>query len=177
MAEFSVTGILYCAIWNLEDIVRKETKTWIRRLGAALFLLYLLSLAYFLFFSEDYGRVVIGEGEYHYNLVPFREIRRFWVYREQVGTFAWTSNLLGNVVGFLPFGFILPVIFRGIRGFWTILLSGFLFSLLLETIQLITRVGCFDVDDLMLNTLGAVLGYLAFVICDKIRRAYYGKKI
>lgn len=157
--------------------MRKETKTWIRRGGALLFLLYLLALAYFLFFSETYGRVVIGEGEYHYNLIPFQEIRRFWIYREQVGTFAWVSNLLGNVIGFLPFGFILPVILRNFRSFWSIMFGGFLFSLLVETIQLVTKVGCFDVDDLILNTLGAILGYLAFMLCDKIRRMYYGKKI
>ena len=157
--------------------MRKETKTWIRRGGALLFLLYLLALAYFLFFSETYGRVVIGEGEYHYNLIPFQEIRRFWIYREQVGTFAWVSNLLGNVIGFLPFGFILPVIFRNFRSFWSIMFGGFLFSLLVETIQLVTKVGCFDVDDLILNTLGAIWGYLAFMLCDKIRRMYYGKKI
>ena len=157
--------------------MRKETKTWIRRGGALLFLLYLLALAYFLFFSETYGRVVIGEGEYHYNLIPFQEIRRFWIYREQVGTFAWVSNLLGNVIGFLPFGFILPVIFRNFSSFWSIMFGGFLFSLLVETIQLVTKVGCFDVDDLILNTLGAILGYLAFMLCDKIRRMYYGKKI
>lgn len=157
--------------------MKKETKTWIRRAGAVLFLLYLLALAYFLFFSESYGRVVIGEGEYHYNLIPFQEIRRFWVYREQVGTFGWLSNLFGNVVGFLPFGFILPIICRSLRNFWSIVFSGFLFSLLVETIQLITKVGCFDVDDLILNTLGAVLGFAAFAVCDKIRRAYYGKKI
>ena len=157
--------------------MRKETKTWIRRGGALLFLLYLLALAYFLSFSETYGRVVICEGEYHYNLIPVQEIRRFWIYRAQVGTFAWVSNLLGNVIGFLPFGFILPVIFRNFRSFWSIMFGGFLFSLLVETIQLVTKVGCFDVDDLILNTLGAILGYLAFMLCDKIRRMYYGKKI
>lgn len=157
--------------------MRKETKTWIRRIGAVLFLLYLLALAYFLFFSESYGRIVIGEGEYHYNLIPFREIRRFWVYREQVGTIAWLTNLFGNVLGFLPYGFILPIISRNLRNCWTIIFSGFLFSLLVETIQLVTKVGSFDVDDLILNTLGVILGYLAFAVCDKIRRVYYGKKI
>ena len=120
--------------------MRKETKTWIRRGGALLFLLYLLALAYFLFFSETYGRVVIGEGEYHYNLIPFQEIRRFWIYREQVGTFAWVSNLLGNVIGFLPFGFILPVIFRNFRSLleyhvWRFFRSAFWW----KSIQLVTK--------------------------------------
>ncbi len=150
---------------------------WIRRGGIVLFFLYLLALAYFLFFSESYGRGLIGEGEYHYNLVPFREIRRFWIYREQVGTFAWMSNLLGNVVGFFPLGFILPVIFANMRNVGSIFCLGFLFSLSVETIQLVTKVGCFDVDDLMLNTLGAVLGYFAFAVCNWIRRGYHGKAV
>ena len=51
-------------------------------------------------------------------------------------------------------------------------------SLAVETIQLVTRVGIFDVDDLMLNTLGAALGYLVFAVCNRVRRKiYYGKKI
>jgi len=43
-----------------------------------------------------------------------------------------------------------------------------------ETIQLVWKVGSFDVDDLILNTLGGVIGYLLFWICNKIRRKIYG---
>ena len=65
-------------------------------------------------------------------------------------------------VGFLPFGFIVPVMHKKMESFWKVSLLGFMFSLCVETIQLITKVGCFDVDDLMLNTLGAMIGYGAF---------------
>ena len=51
-----------------------------------------------------------AEREYRYNLVPFVEIRRFWTYRKIVGTFALFTNVFGNVLGFVPYGFILPVI-------------------------------------------------------------------
>lgn len=118
-----------------------------------------------------------AERAYRYNLVPFVEIRRFWMYRKQLGTFALFTNIFGNVLGFIPFGFILPVICRGFRNGFLIILSGFCLSLCVETIQLVTKVGCFDVDDLILNTLGAAIGYLAFAICDYLRRKYYGKKI
>ena len=90
-----------------------------------------------------------------YNLIPFVEIRRFWIYREQLGTFAVFSNIFGNVIGFLPFGFILPVIFRRMNSGFLICVSGFILSLTVEVIQLVTKVGCFDVDDMILNTLGA----------------------
>lgn len=149
----------------------------IRRTGILLFILYVLLLVYFLFFSEGYGRVAEAERAYRYNLIPFVEIRRFWTYREQLGMFALFTNILGNVVGFIPFGYILPVVFRGFRNGFLIILSGFCLSLCVEVIQLVTKVGCFDVDDLILNTLGAAVGYLAFAICDYLRRKYYGKKI
>ena len=147
-----------------------------------IFLLYLLFfhffLVYFLFFSEEYGRVTAEERVYRYNLVPFVEIRRFWVYREQLGAFAVFTNIFGNVIGFLPFGFILPVIFRRMNSGFLICISGFILSLTVEVIQLVTKVGCFDVDDMILNTLGAALGYVLFLICNHIRRKFhYGKKI
>lgn len=157
--------------------MKKETKRIIRQGGTALFVLYVLLLVYFLFFSEAYGRGPAGMQTYRYNLVPFVEIRRFWVYREQVGASAFFTNIFGNVIGFLPFGFILPIIADKMQSGFLITLTGFCLSLGVETIQLVTRVGCFDVDDLILNTLGAALGYLAFAVCNHIRRTYYGKKI
>lgn len=153
---------------------------WIRRIrrtGIVLFVIYVLLLIYFLFFSESYGRTAWEERSYRYNLIPFVEIRRFWKYRRELGSFAFYTNLVGNVAGFLPFGFILPIICRGMRSPFLIIFSGLGLSLCVETIQLVTRVGCFDVDDLILNTVGAALGYLAFAFCNYLRRIYYGKKI
>lgn len=118
-----------------------------------------------------------AEKEYRYNLVPFVEIRRFWIYRQQLGLYAVMTNIIGNVLGFLPFGFILPVIVQKMRSGFVIVMSGFLLSLSVELIQLVTKVGCFDVDDLILNTLGAAAGYLLFFICNNLRRKHYGKKI
>ena len=125
--------------------MKKETKHIIRTLGTILFILYVLALIYFLFFSEEYGRAAMKERQYRYNLIPFVEIRRFWVYRKQLGLMA--------------------------------VLAGFGLSVTVEVIQLITKVGCFDVDDMILNTAGAALGYLLFFICDHLRRKIYGKKI
>ena len=157
--------------------MRDETKQAIRRTGVVLFFLYVLLLVYFLFFSESYGRIPETEQTYRYNLAPFLEIRRFWIYRDQLGIRAVITNIIGNVVGFVPFGYILPVITNRLRSGFLIVLSGFSLSFLVEVIQLVTRVGCFDVDDLILNTLGAAAGYFAFVICNILRRKFYGKKI
>ena len=157
--------------------MRKETKRRVRCVGILLFGIYLMVLVYFLFFSEKYGRTAGTDRSFRYNLVPFLEIQRFWRYREQLGTAALCVNILGNILAFLPFGYILPVIFDFMRNGFLIILSGFCFSLTAEVIQLVTKAGCFDVDDLILNTLGAALGYVLFVICNHIRRKYNGKKI
>jgi glycopeptide antibiotics resistance protein len=45
-----------------------------------------------------------------------------------------------------------------------------------EVFQLITKVGSFDVDDLLLNTIGGICGYILFAICAAIRRRHAGKK-
>ena len=160
--------------------MNREIKNKIKKAGMVAFLLYIAALIYFLFFSESYGRAGFAGREYHYNVVPFREIKRFWIYREQLGVFAVVTNLLGNVVGFVPFGFILPLIVRRARGFFLITLLGFALSLFVEVVQLITKVGCFDVDDLILNTLGAAVGYILFAVChlidDQTRRKKYGEK-
>ena len=116
------------------------------------------------------------ERGYRYNLMPFVEIRRFWKYRDQLGNFAVFSNIFGNVIGFLPWGFILPIIFRRMDRAFLIFLSGFLLSLIVEVIQLISKVGCFDVDDILLNTIGGVLGYIVFVVCNLLRRRNDRKK-
>ncbi len=157
--------------------MKEQTKKRIRCAGIFLFALYMGMLVYFLFFAESYGRAGELEREYRYNLKLFREIHRFWVYRDQVGTLAMVLNIFGNVVGFIPFGYILPIIDHRLRNWLLIVVNGFSLSLCVEVAQLIFRVGSFDVDDLMLNTLGALLGYILFWICNEIRRRFYGKTI
>ena len=157
--------------------MKESTKRKIKCLSVLLFILYVLLLVYFLFFSEEYGLVAAEERMYRYNLIPFVEIRRFWIYRKQLGVFAVFTNIFGNVIGFIPYGFILPVIAHKCRKGTFIISSGFALSLLVETVQLFARVGCFDVDDLILNTLGAAIGYLLFVVCNYLRRKRYGETI
>lgn len=153
--------------------MKKATKNRIRAVGMILFIIYMMLLIYLLFFAESYGRAE-GLEEYRYNLVPLREIRRYLQYPEILGTYAVATNLVGNVIGFLPFGAILPVLRRSVCSFWKVTLLSFEFSALIEVTQLITKVGCFDVDDIILNTLGGMLGYGIFSVCDGLRRKIYG---
>ena len=145
----------------------------LRAFGKVLFLLYVAFLIYFLFLAEWYGRTGVAE-EYRYNLELFREIKRFIVYREQLGAFAVFANLAGNILIFVPYGFFISMASRS-RGFFKTLFFSMGLSLCVEIVQLFTRVGSFDVDDILLNTIGGVAGYIIFLICNAIRRNHYEK--
>ena len=151
----------------------KKSKKF-RIIGKILFILYILFIIYFLIFSDWYGRTGTMD-EYHYNLVLFREIKRFWNYREEVGLFAMFTNLFGNVIIFIPFGFFMPMASK-YRSIFSAVFYSFGLSLCVETFQLITKVGSFDVDDLLLNTVGGLVGYLIFVLGEALRRRHVKKK-
>ncbi len=149
-------------IWRKE--LKEMTKKRLKRASWLLFYLYIILLSYFLFFSEHYGRGYVVEN-YRYNLQFFKEIERFILYREQLGFESFIVNILGNILAFAPFGFLLPLLNKRYRGFLKIIFLSLLFSLTIETIQLYLKVGIFDVDDLLLNTVGGLLGYIVFAIC------------
>lgn len=124
------------------------------------FLLYLSVLIYLVLFSETYRRGGSPGGGYAYNLEPFKEIRRFCGSMDQLGFRAVFVNLAGNILAFIPFAFFLPVVSKKAERLAQTVFLTFLLSLGIECAQLVTKVGSFDVDDLILNTAGGLIGYL-----------------
>ena len=118
-------------------------------------------LFYVVFFAESMGRAEIASG-YKYNLTFFREIRRYARYLGQFDTLGRIAflNIIGNVLAFVPFGILVPWLSDGRVKFIGMLVYGFALSLTIETVQLVCKVGTFDVDDLFLNVVGAVAGYI-----------------
>ena len=134
-------------------------------------LLYLSALLYVLLFAERNVRGLNG-----YNIQLLAEIQRYIKYREVLGLKLVTQNLFGNVVGFLPLGFLLPHINNQYKKMLKTVCVVAMFSLGIEFIQLCLRVGCFDVDDVLLNTLGGLGGYGLWMVCGVIRKKYECKK-
>ncbi len=155
--------------------MRKDYKKMLRICSKVMFGVYIIFLTYFLFFAESTGRTFESR-TYHYNLVLFKEIGRFIKYRHVLGTQAVMLNLVGNVIAFFPFGFFLPILYPKCRLLLFTTFLSFEFSLLVETIQLVSKVGSFDVDDLLLNTIGGALGCLIFLWMNQIRRKYETKE-
>ncbi len=141
----------------------EEKKKNVMRIVALLaFFAYLLLLAYLLFFSSAYGRT--SEMGYRYNLKPFLEIRRGIEHVDKVGYHYILVNVAGNVAAFMPFCFLLPLISERRKNTVHALFYTLLLSFCAECIQLISRTGAFDVDDLILNTAGGVLGYWCYYL-------------
>ena len=112
---------------------------------------------------EDIGRNV--------NLVPFVTIRQFVeAYRYgYLNENIILENLLGNMVCLIPWGISLPILFVGRRRWRSFLPATLLFILGIETVQLVTGLGIFDVDDILLNMIGAVAGFAMWRVWDRIQ--------
>ncbi len=135
-----------------------------------LFIIYMCVLVYVVFFAEAMGRT--PQDGYVYNLTPLKEIKRFMRYiwdNDALGRVA-RLNIFGNIIAFIPFGIYLPYTSESKLGFISTFLYTFSLSLTIELVQLITKVGSCDVDDIILNTLGGVIGYILWYIYTKLRK-------
>lgn len=81
-----------------------------------------------------------------------------------------------NIIFFMPFGFLLPTLWNKFRKFIPTVFAGFIFSLIIEVGQLFT-IRATDVDDLIMNTLGTILGFILFKILSIIFKKLSSKTI
>ena len=114
--------------------------------------------------------------KYSVQPIPFKTI---FGYVREVITHRWMlglaiRNVIGNFILFYPMGIFLPCLFRSVRTVKKSLLISLCTILSVEIVQLVFRLGIFDIDDLILNIAGWILGYFALAI-PMIRK--YMKKL
>ena len=127
---------------------------WIRYASTAVIILYSLCVLYLMLFG--FGRSFINSEELRYNLIPLSTIKLFL----QVDNFnfkIWFMNIVGNIGVFIPFGVLIPIIIR-VR-LWKFILMFITSITIVELLQMLSRRGSFDIDDIILNTLGVLIGY------------------
>ena len=96
------------------------------------------------------------------NFIPFKEMLRY-----EFGTKLFFKNVVGNMIMFIPFGFFTSY-FLKLKKIYSVFILTLLTSITIETTQLlIGRV--FDIDDILLNILGGLIGYFIFKIIYKIK--------
>ncbi len=98
------------------------------------------------------------------NLKPLVHILRYETRRDVF------LNVIGNVSMFIPTGIILPILYPKLRSFWKTVAVGALLSLCIEIIQLPFSVRATDIDDLILNTLGVVIGYAIYAVVKALKK-------
>jgi glycopeptide antibiotics resistance protein len=101
------------------------------------------------------------------NLVPFHTLA---IYLDNLGSDFWMRNLFGNLALLLPLGVLGPIAFPALDRWWRIALVALFYSVAIELIQRLVPARSADIDDVIVNLTGALLGYLAFVIVRAVLR-------
>lgn len=125
-----------------------------REILSLIFVVYILCLYHVVTFQDiNYGVN---------NFIPFKEIFRY-----SIGSTKFMKNIFGNILLFVPFGFFSSYYLRHKKMITPVVLT-LVVSLTIEIVQYnIGRV--FDIDDIILNVVGGILGFLIFVGFDAIR--------
>ena len=119
-----------------------------------LFIIYVLLLFELLTGTENY----YGSG---INIIPFKEIMRY-----EFGSKMFIYNVLGNILIFVPFGYFISRYVKP-KKILPIVVDALITSVTVETVQL--KIGrSFDIDDVILNIMGAIIGYFVYIAFDAI---------
>ena len=157
---------------KMQGIIERVEKIKMKRIARSFlfgaFLFYCLAVIYLLILSRQFMTFYsIPEFfELKSNLVPFKTIKSFvrvivQVFEGGEGDILWAlKQLFGNLALFLPLGVFLPIIFKIMDRFWKVFVALTITVLVAEISQTLLRVGCCDVDDLFLNVIGGIFGYL-----------------
>ena len=172
---FLFLELVFTAIWLIIRIavwIKKKHIDWKRE--AILLLLYInfSVIIRFTFFpmSKVDGRIqplmfdIATAFPFRVNLIPFVNLFDYDSKRDLL------LNMIGNVAMFIPSGIVLPIVYKRLDTFWKVLVAGAGISLCIEIIQLPFRVRATDIDDLVLNTVGVIVGYGLYSLIQCARR-------
>lgn len=136
-----------------------------KRILYILFAVYAIAMGYLLFCRAEApaGIPYLEQLQRRLNLIPFRTLQR------QLGQLTDFDrprlihhaliNLSGNVMLFIPLGIFLPKVWEKLNRFWKVLLATAGIIVTVEAVQVLTLLGRCDIDDLILNLVGAAIGY------------------
>lgn len=152
---------VFCAAWTLfcHSIARLSQKSWRKFWMLGMFLYYIWILLNMLFFDAAFSR---GHTVSGMNLQPFLTIQNYLRAYENgnISLELVVLNLIGNIAAFAPMAFFLPALFRPQRNLFLFTATIVLLVCAVEVVQKKTGTGSCDVDDLILNTAGALAVWL-----------------
>ena len=137
-------------------------------IGVVIFLLFMTALFSQTVMTFLYTGPAVTRSFTNLNLIPFRVFQdTYYAIIELSYWQPFIINFLGNIFIFMPIGFMLPLLWKRLDRFWKVALIGLGTSLFIETTQL-AQARSSDIDDLWLNTLGCILGYVVYLLTNKL---------
>ena len=156
LASVALVGL--GALVRVTRLGKGTRKAYCRKVLWWVLLYYLAILSVLLFFGGLFHLDRVWGGAV--NLEPFYTIGRFWFHYRRTGSLSSLFNLLGNVVILLPLGVLLPVLFQSMRRVWLFVPMIAVICIGVEWLQWYSGLGIADVDDSILNFVGATAGWI-----------------
>ena len=175
--SFITLELFYTAVWLICRIVvwiKQRHIDWKREAILLLMYINLAVIIRFTFFSMSRinGRIqplVFDASKvfpFWVNLIPFVKLLDYNSKRDLL------LNIIGNTAMFIPSGIILPIIYKKLDSFWKVAAAGAMISLCIEILQLPFSGRASDVDDLILNTAGVMIGYGIYALVRAVRKRH-----
>lgn len=169
-AMILAVSIIWCMIRVIVALCNKRVDV-VRELQLLLVYVCIVVIIRFTFcpFGTVDGRIqpLLFDAErilpFRINLIPFVYLFDYETVREIM------LNLLGNSLMFVPVGIVYPIVYKKLNTHVKVIAAGIGFSLAIELLQLLFFDRVSDVDDLILNSLGYVLGYLIYLLVKRIK--------
>ena len=146
----------------------KKVFKFIKKISPYLFVVYVVLLILILVFKISQpemfegiiNRLKTGENVTFAepnNIVPFKVIGEYLSNAQTLNDW-FAKNLIGNIVVFIPIGFLVPLFLKKNR-IWHVAIVGIVVSVFIEILQSLLAVGRADIDDIILNTIGLLIGF------------------
>lgn len=151
----------------------KFSLNWFWKVIFFLYILLIINFVILKFFGDinavksniqlNYENVQMGGS--NLNLVPFRTL---FSYGSDLYIEVFFINIVGNIIPFIPLGFLIPIVFPTRQSFIKTMITCLGIIVSIEVIQFITYLGSMDIDDVILNQISCVIGYVFYRIYNKI---------
>ncbi len=164
--------VFVCSAARLIDRKRRlqRFEEFFKVASIVFFVIYILSLIALLFF----GSANRGYEYRSVNLVPFKTIEMYLT-TTVLSDSVKILNLAGNVLIFTPLGFYLSVFSHKIHFFFRVLIL-LAVPVLVEVLQYVFKTGASDIDDVILNFLGGLLGMFICWVAERLFRRFHKSK-
>lgn len=146
----------------------KRFLAFIKKISPFMLLIYFILLVLILVFKITQPEMFIGiihrlaTGEKvtfaeEHNIIPFKVIGEYIQNAQAINDW-FVKNLVGNILIFIPVGFLASLVLKKNK-VWHVIIVGIVISLIIEILQAIFAVGRADIDDIILNTIGLLIGF------------------